>query len=206
MRVAGLAYGPVDVTQWGAKERGVDFFDLKGDLETLLAPCTVVFEPAEHAALHPGRSARVRANGQAVGWIGELHPRWRQAYELPQAPIVFELDLAAVTARPVPAFQTLARHQAAVRDLALVVPETVSHDGLVAALRADPSGLVQSATLFDVYKPSASTTDMASGERSMAVRLELLDDTTTLTDERIDAAVAAAVSRATQAQGARLRG
>ena len=206
MRVAGLAYGPVDGTQWGAKERGVDFFDLKGDLENLLAPFAVVFEPAEHAALHPGRSARVRVDGQAIGWIGELHPGWRQGYELPQAPIVFELDLAAVLARPVPAFQAIARHPAAVRDLALVVPESAHHDGLVGALRADPSGLVQSATLFDVYKPSATTTDMAPDERSMAVRLELLDDNTTLTDERIDAAVAAAVARATQAQGARLRG
>ena len=206
MRVAGLVYGPVDVTQWGAKERAVDFFDLKGDVETLLAPDTVVFQPAEHAALHPGRSARVQVNGLAIGWIGELHPRWRQGYELPQAPIVFELDLAAVTARPMPAFQAIARHPAAVRDLALVVPESASHDGLITALRADPGGLVQSATLFDVYKPSAASTDIAPGERSMAVRLELLDNATTLTDERIDAAIAAAVARATQALGARLRG
>ena len=206
MRVAGLAHGPVDTTQWGTKERAVDFFDLKGDVEVLLAPCKPVFRPDAHPALHPGRSARVLVDGQAIGFIGELHPRWRQAYELPQAPIVFELDLAAVMARPVPAFQAIARHQAAVRDLALVVPESASHDGLIGALRADPSGLVQSATLFDVYKPSSTTADMAPGERSMAVRLELLDDTTTLTDERIDAAVAAAVARATQAQGARLRG
>ena len=206
MRVAGLVYGPVDVTQWGAKERAVDFFDLKGDVETLLAPDTVVFQPAEHAALHPGRSARVQVNGLAIGWIGELHPRWRQGYELPQAPIVFELDLAAVTARPMPAFQAIARHPAAVRDLALVVPESACHDGLITALRADPGGLVQSATLFDVYKPSAASADIAPGERSMAVRLELLDNATTLTDERIDAAIAAAVARATQALGARLRG
>ena len=206
MRVAGLVYGPVDVTQWGAKERAVDFFDLKGDVETLLAPDTVVFQPAEHAALHPGRSARVQVNGLAIGWIGELHPRWRQGYELPQAPIVFELDLAAVMARPMPAFQAIARHPAAVRDLALVVPESASHDGLITALRADPGGLVQSATLFDVYKPSAASTDIAPGERSMAVRLELLDNATTLTDERIDAAIAAAVARATHALGARLRG
>jgi phenylalanyl-tRNA synthetase beta chain len=116
------------------------------------------------------------------------------------------MDLAVVMARPVPVFQAIARHQAAVRDLALVVPESASHDGLVSALRADPSGLVKSATLFDVYKPSAASADMAPGERSMAVRLDLLDDAATLTDERIDAAVAAAVARAGLAQGARLRG
>ena len=143
-------------------------------------------------------------DGVAIGVIGELHPRWRQAYELPQAPLLFELDLVAVQARPVPAFAAIARHQSALRDLALVVPESVTHDRLIAALRDDPSALVCAATLFDVYKPAQPTADMAAGERSLAVRLELLDAEATLTEERIDAAVAAAVSRAT-AVGARLR-
>jgi len=205
MRVAGLAYGPAESTQWGVKERQVDFFDVKGDVQALLAPRQPVFEVADHPAMHPGRSARVLVDGQAIGHIGELHPRWRQAYELPQAPIVFELDLAAVQAQPLPAFEAIARHQAATRDLALVVPETATHDGLVNALKADPSGLVQSATLFDVYKPAQPTGDMAAGERSLAVRIGLLDAEATLTEERIDAAVAAAVLRAAHSQGARLR-
>jgi phenylalanyl-tRNA synthetase beta chain len=205
MRVAGLAYGPVDVTQWGAKERSVDFFDLKGDVEALLAPRRPQFEPADHPALHPGRSARVLVDGMTIGMVGELHPRWRQGYELPHAPVLFELDLAAVLAQPVPSFEPVARHQSTWRDLALVVPESATHDGLVGALGNDPSGLLRSATLFDVYRPGMPSADFAVGERSMAVRLELLDDTATLTEDRIDAAVAAALSRAAQAQGARLR-
>ena len=205
MRLAGLAHGPVDGTQWASAERSVDFFDVKGDVQALLAPLQPSFEMAEHPAFHPGRSARVLLDGAAIGVVGELHPRWRQAYELPQAPVLFELDLAAVQARAVPAFVPIARHQAALRDLALVVPEAVTHDGLIGALRADPSGLVRTATLFDVYKPAQSTADMAAGERSLAVRLELLDADATLTEERIDATVAAAVARAA-ALGARLRG
>jgi len=205
-RVAGLAYGPVDATQWGSKERPVDFFDVKGDVQALLAPHEVVFEAASHAALHPGRSARVIVDGQAIGFVGELHPRWRQGYELPQAPIVFELDLAAVIAQPVPGFAAIAKHQSSWRDLALVVPETATHAALVQALRDDASGLVQAATLFDVYKPTATASDMVDGERSMAVRLELLDRQATLTEERIEAAVAAAIGRAAAAVGARLRG
>ena len=86
------------------------------------------------------------------------------------------------------------------------MPETATHDGLINALRADPSGLVQSATLFDVYKPAKASTDVGVGERSMAVRLELLDTSATLTDDKIDAAVALALGRASHAQGARLRG
>ena len=206
MRVAGLAYGPVVPTQWGSRERAADFFDLKGDVEALLAPRLPLFVPADHPALHPGRSARVLLDGQPIGVIGELHPRWRQGYELPQAPLLFELDLAAVRVRPLPAVQAVARHQGAWRDLALVVPEHATHDALIGALRDDPGGLVQSATLFDVYKPAAATADLLANERSMAVRLELLDPAATLTEDRIDAAVAAAVARAAAAQGARLRG
>ena len=206
MRVAGLAYGPAMTTQWGSAERTADFFDIKGDVEALLAPRQPVFEAADHPALHPGRSARVLLDGEAIGFVGELHPRWRQAYELPQAPVLFELDLAAVQARVVPAAQPIARHQSAWRDLALVVPDAATHDSLMAALRADPGGLVQSATLFDQYKPAKPTADLAAGERSLAVRLELLDPAMTLTDDRIDAAVAAALARAQANVGARLRG
>jgi len=206
MRVAGLAFGPADSTQWALKERTVDFFDVKGDVEALLAPRVATFEAAEHPAFHPGRSARVLLDGVAVGFVGELHPRWRQAYELPQAPVLFELDWTAVLARQVPAAQPIARHQSAWRDLALVVKEQATHDALLGALRQDPEGLVRSATLFDIYKPAQAAADMAEGERSLAVRLELLDDVATLTDTRIDAATSAAVARAAAAVGARLRG
>ena len=206
MRVAGLAYGAVLATQWGEKERAVDYFDLKGDVEALLAPLQPVFRAAQHPALHPGRCAQVSIAGRPIGHIGELHPRWRQAYELPQAPVVFELDLAAVLQRPMPVPETISRHQGVWRDLSLVVGETVGHDGLIAALRDDPAGLVQSATLFDVYRPASPVADLHAGERSLAVRLELLDRNAVLTEDRIDAAVAAALARAASRLGARLRG
>jgi phenylalanyl-tRNA synthetase beta chain len=205
MRVAGLAWGPIDALQWGGPERHVDFYDVKGDIETLLAPRKVDFVAAEHPALHPGRCAAVKVGGVVIGHVGELHPKWRQGYDLPTAPVLFELDLAAVQARDVPQPQAISRHQAARRDLALVVHEHVTHDALMAALRADESGLVRSATLFDVYRPKAGAADFAPGERSLAVRLELLADDATLTDERIDQAVAAAIARAAAACGARLR-
>jgi len=205
VRVAGLAWGPVVALQWGEPERPVDFFDVKGDVEQLLAPRAVRFVAADHPAMHPGRCAAVLVDDLAIGHVGELHPRWRQGYELPSAPVLFELDLAAVQARTVPQAQPVSRQQAARRDLALVVQEHVQHDALVAALRADAGGLVRAATLFDVYRPKQDAADFAPGERSLAVRLELLADDATLTDERIDLAVAAAIARAGVACGARLR-
>lgn len=205
MHVAGLAFGAADAVQWGRAERAVDFFDVKGDIEALLLPLQARFVAAEHPALHPGRSARVEIDGQAIGWIGELHPRWRQGYELPQAPVLFELDLAALLARPVPLAAPVARQQSVTRDLALVMPDQVSHDALIAVAMADASGLVRSAQLFDLYKPKSASAGIGADERSLAVRIELRDDEETLTDERIEAAMSATVARLQSQLGARLR-
>jgi len=205
-RVAGLAYGGADALQWAAKERQPDFFDAKGDVQALLAPLQPEFVAAEHPALHPGRCAEVRVGGVGVGHVGELHPRWRQAYELPQAPVLFELDLDAVLGRPVPEFKPVSRQQPVWRDVALVVRDEVAHDVLVRALKADPAGLIRSVTLFDIYKPATPVAGVAPGERSLALRLELLDFDNTLTEDRIEGTVAAAVARAEKDFGARLRG
>jgi len=204
-RVAGLAYGAADGVQWASKERPVDFFDVKGDLQALLAPHEPVFAAAAHPALHPGRSASVSVGGRAIGHVGELHPKWRQAYELPHAPVLFELDLGAVLDLPVPVFEPVPRQQPSFRDIALVLPDAVPHDALMQVLRDDASGLVRRTTLFDVFKPAAPAAGLSAGERSLTVRLELRDDAQTLTDERIESAVNAAVARAQQAFGARLR-
>lgn len=204
-RIAALAFGPADELQWGQRERGVDFFDLKGDLEALLAPRIATFVPTEHPALHPGRSARIEVEGRDVGVIGELHPRWRQAYELPSAPVLFELDTEALLARDLPLFEALPRQQAAIRDIAVIAGEHVTHAALMGAIDAAQTGLVRSARLFDVYKPTTPTGDLAAGERSLAVRLELLDDETTLTDERIAATVARVLESLQQRLGVRLR-
>jgi phenylalanyl-tRNA synthetase beta chain len=205
-RVAGLAYGAADALQWGERERAVDFFDVKGDLEALFAPRAVRFVPAAHPALHPGRCAAVMLDGRAIGIVGELHPRWRQAYELPAAPLLFELEADALLERDLPAFRPVPRQQSAWRDLALVAGEHVTHDALVREILAADTRLVRSARLFDVYKPTAATAELAPGERSLAVRLELLDDEATLTDERIAATVGAVLEALNQRLNVRLRG
>jgi phenylalanyl-tRNA synthetase beta chain len=119
--------------------------------------------------------------------------------------VLFELDLDAVLDAPVPVFTPLPRQQPAWRDVALVVRDGVDHDALMARLRDDPAAIIRGAVLFDIYRPATPGAGIEAGERSLAVRLELLDADATLTDERIDAAVAAAVARAASAFGARLR-
>ena len=206
MHIGGLAFGPVDASQWGSKERNVDFFDVKGDLQALFSPQAVTFEPGEHPALHPGRSARLVIDGEVVGHVGELHPRWKQAYELPGAPVLFELQLAALLRGTVPAFVPLPRQQSVWRDIAVVADDSVSHAALMKAVQGTGGGMIRSVNLFDVFRPHTASADLALTERSLAVRIELLDDEATLTDERIDAAVAQVIERLQAQLRVRLRG
>lgn len=206
MRLGGLAYGSVDVLQWGIKERPVDFFDVKGDIEALLSPRRARFVPALHPALHPGRSARIEIDGKVVGHVGELHPRWRQGYELPAAPILFELAVDSLTERLVPCSRPVQRQQSVWRDIALIASEQVTHEALCSVVLSVDTQIIKSARLFDIYKPSGAAVDMAPGERSLAVRLEFLDELAPLTDERIETLKAQVVVALASRLGMRLRG
>ncbi|MDB5731992.1 MAG: phenylalanine--tRNA ligase subunit beta [Variovorax sp.] len=215
MRVAGLAFGEPDSQQWSGRGSRADFFDVKGDVEALLAPLRATFERTEHPALHPGRAACVRIDGRAIGVVGELHPRWRQGWELPHPPLLFELELDAVLARPLPVARPVPKHQPVERDIAVVMAEAITHDELIVAIQATPTGgLLREATLFDIYRPrtapgaAVATPDggLAAGEKSMAVRLVFNSDSATLTDEQIEPAVRAIVGRLGERFNARLRG
>lgn len=206
MRVAGVVYGGSDALQWGGKEQNADFFDVKGDVEALLAPAIATFSPAEHPAMHPGRCASVSLGGVSIGFVGELHPKWRQAYDLAQAPIMFELELDALLQRQVPLFKGVAKHQAVERDIAVLVDEKITHAALMAAVWAAPTaGLLRDATLFDVYRPKPVKDVAPSADKSLAVRLTLNSDDATLTEEQIEAAVSAVVSSLAGTLGARQR-
>jgi phenylalanyl-tRNA synthetase beta chain len=207
MRVAGLAYGDADGQQWARKSSGVDFYDVKGDVEALLSPLKARFEPAAHPAMHPGRCAGVWLDGREIGVVGELHPRWRQGWELARAPVLFELDLDAVTARRVALFEPVPKFQPAERDIAVIVADTVTHAMLMEAVHAaDTGGLLHDALLFDVYKPKAASGGMGLREKSLAVRLTLASSEATLTDEQIDVAVKAVIDSIAARLGGRLRG
>ena len=208
MRIAGLASGSADMLQWGRKDQGVDFYDIKGDVEALLAPTKAQFVPGVHPAMHPGRCAQVLVDQKCIGFVGELHPRWRTMFDLAQAPVLFELDLDPVLQRTVPVFKAVSKFQPVQRDLAMVVDDHVTHDALMAAIWAESSdGVLRDAQLFDVYRPKASKdADVAQpSERSLAVRLTLNSDESTLTEERIEAAVASLVARLVASVGARQR-
>jgi phenylalanyl-tRNA synthetase beta chain len=208
MRVGGLAYGSAESLQWGEKERNVDYYDVKADVETLLTGLPVRFVKAEHPALHPGRSAAVILGEQSIGVIGELHPQWRQAYDLPVAPVLFELDMDAVLSQRLPVYETISKHQPVERDLAVVVAESVTHEALMNAIHAAKTdGLLRDAVLFDVYRPKAGTASagMNEGEKSLAVRLTLGSLDATLTEAQIESAVQAVLASLQSQLSAKLR-
>ncbi|MGU7769381.1 phenylalanine--tRNA ligase subunit beta [Burkholderia sp. MR1-5-21] len=209
-RVGALAYGPAVDEQWGVPTRAVDFFDLKGDLEALLAPTSARFATAEHPALHPGRSARIEVDGRAVGWIGELHPRLMQKYELPHAPVMFEIDTDALVARTLPAPTEVSKFPPVRRDIAVVVDQKVEvqalFDEMKKALADDACRFVQKVVLFDEFRAKSNTSGgLAAHEKSLAFRVTLQDTAGTLQDEVVDQAIQTLVERMARV-GARLRG
>ena len=206
-RVGAIAYGPAVDEQWGVATRAVDFFDVKADLEALFAPRVVRFNKAEHPALHPGRCATVELDGENVGFIGELHPRWLQKYDLPQAPVLFEVDAAALTARVVPGYTEISKFPGATRDLALVVKQDVPAqavlDSFTAAAADHQNGkILQAVVLFDEYRGKGLEAD----EKSLAFRFSLQDTQSTLQDDAVEALMAAVAEAAKEKHSAKLRG
>ncbi len=208
--IAGLAYGPVIEEQWGAASRNVDFFDVKGDVEALFAPVVPHFVKAEHPALHPGRSARIEVAGRAVGWIGELHPRWLQKYDLPHAPILFEIDAEALMDRALPAPSDVSKFPPVRRDIAIVVDQNVPVQALLDGLENAPEPACKYVTrvaLFDEFRPKSNTSGgLGMHEKSLAFRVTLQDTGGTLQDETVDTAIKTLVDRLARVHGARLRG
>ncbi len=206
LRLAGLAYGSALPEQWSAKTTDVDFYDVKGDLERLFAPAVLRFEVFEHPAAHPGRCAKVWLDGKEIGWLGQMHPRLQQVYDLPRAPMLFELDAQAVFARQIPVAQTVSKQQVVTRDLAIIVKRDIlaqQIQELIDNLRQSSAecAIIQSVELFDVYQGER----VADDEKSMAYRVQLQEMNNTLQDAQIEQVMAQVLHELQSKLGARLR-
>ena len=184
VRVAAAAYGPAFDEQWGAPSRAVDFFDLKSDLEALAAPCAARFEAAPHPAFHPGRSARVLLEGRPAGWIGELHPKWQQKYELAQPVALFELEAGILQEPPLPRFVAPSKFPPVVRDLSVLVDAAIGAQAMLDAIQAEKPPIVLEVRVFDLYHGPS----LPAGKKSLAFRVVMQHTERTLTDAEADAA------------------
>ena len=189
-KLAGLFFGEATTEQWGVAARKVDFYDIKADVESVLAqvadPAEFRFEAAEHPALHPGQSAQILRNGEAVGWMGLLHPVAQKALDVPGGVYLFELDLVPMQMGGIPAFAALSKFPAIRRDFALVVDRDLPYQAVLDVVRDAAPAVVKDVQLFDVYTGE----NIDSGLKSLALSLILQESSHTLTDQEVEQASA----------------
>ncbi|WP_416140727.1 phenylalanine--tRNA ligase subunit beta [Halomonas sp. HK25] len=204
--LGALVCGSREPEAWAANRDTVDFFDLKGDLESLLAmggePDAWRFEPAEHSALHPGQCARILHRGEEAGWIGTLHPAVRAQLGLKVDAVLFEVRLDALTHGRVPAFTPLSRFPEVRRDLAFLVDENLPVQALLDTIRGQAGEWLTESRLFDVYQGKG----VPEGRKSVALGLTWQHPSRTLNDEEINQLVDAIVTESRQHLGVELRG
>jgi phenylalanyl-tRNA synthetase beta chain len=206
--LAGLVWGPRLPEQWGLPRDmrvPVDFYDLKGDVESLLAATgasqTFSFVPGSPGCLHPGRAARILRGGHPVGWIGELHPSLVEALDFTYAPLVFELDFDAALAVQKSEYREISRFPQVRRDLAVVVDESVTLSALAERVTLAASSLLRDLRFFDVYHGPG----VEAGRKSVALGLIFQDISRTLTDEDVERVIAAIVAELRESLNARIR-
>jgi phenylalanyl-tRNA synthetase beta chain len=188
-RLAALGYGPRYPEQWGqGGEKGpaLDFFDVKGDLERVAAGAAISFAAGSHPACHPGRCATVSLAGAPIGVVGELHPRLQQAYQLPSAPVFFEVLAAPLLQGNFPRFQGLSRMPVVRRNIAFSVADGVAVGDLLAAVRGRVPAFVREVEVFDQYRGKG----VEPGKKSLALRIVMQDTDRTLTDSEVEGVVA----------------
>jgi phenylalanyl-tRNA synthetase beta chain len=200
MRLGGLVYGEAQPEQWGTTARRVDFFDLKGDLERLYGGALDT-RRGTHPALHPGQSAELWVDGGRIGWVGTLHPRLVQTFDLPAAPVLFEVDSQVLAQRALPRHAGVSRFPLVRRDLAFVLDVETPAGELLAALRTDAPAQVRSIDVFDEYRGKG----MAENQKSLAIRVVMQDTERTLTDREVEDAVQMLVDTALRQCNASLR-
>ncbi len=203
--ISGVAVGGALAEQWGSESRTIDFFDVKADVEALLAlsgdPAGFRFTAERHPALHPGQSARIWRGDRAVGWLGALHPERAARMDLTYPVFVFEIETDASLAADLPEYREISKYPAIRRDIAAIVDEELAADGLLATVRASAGELLKGVSVLSVYQGR----QIEKGKKSIALGLQLQDTSRTLTDQEADAIVARVVEQLSARHGAAIR-
>jgi phenylalanyl-tRNA synthetase beta chain len=187
--LAGLIYGSRSPESWANSAELVDFYDLKGDLESLLALSgdqgSFAFAPESNPALHPGQTAAVYRNGEWQGVVGALHPGIQQQLDIPQAVYLFEIRLDALLDARIPAFNPLSKFPEVRRDLALLVDRNLAADTLLAAVRSQAGEHLADLKVFDVYMGKG----IDPHRKSVAMGLTFQHPSRTLNEDEINASI-----------------
>jgi phenylalanyl-tRNA synthetase beta chain len=186
LKVGCLLWGAASDEQWGHVSRPADFFDLKGDLESLLGLTLALdqfsFVAAEHPALQPGLCASIQRDGKGLGWIGALHPAIAQAIDLNGKVFLAELDYKALSEARVTTVTAISRFPAVRRDLALVLPESIESTSVLECLQECCGEDLLDIGIFDLYQGH----NIEKGKKSLALGLTFQHPSRTLADTDIN--------------------
>jgi phenylalanyl-tRNA synthetase beta chain len=205
---AGLIYGSRHPESWHGKAESVDYFDAKGDLESLLGICAhkFTFEAAQHVALHPGQSAAIILAGKnvgcQVGYIGAMHPGLVKDLGIQGPVFMFEVDLSSISAGILPAYEALSKFPEMRRDLAIVLDQKISVATVTSYIEASAGEWLNAVRLFDVYQGQG----IENGQKSLALGLTWQHPERTLTDDEVNQWVEQVVEHLSLHTGASLRG
>ncbi|MCZ0819896.1 phenylalanine--tRNA ligase subunit beta [Dickeya solani] len=203
--LAGVITGTRYEEHWDLARQAVDFYDLKGDLEAVLALTgklsELEFRAESHPALHPGQTAAIYLAGERIGYIGVIHPELERKLDLNGRTVVFEVLWDKLAERVVPEAADISRFPANRRDIAVVVAESVPAGDVLAECKKVGANQLVGVNLFDVYRGKG----VAEGYKSLAISLVLQDTARTLAEEEIAATVAQCVAALKQRFQASLR-
>lgn len=203
--LAGVIYGSVQPEQWAAGEQKLDFFDIKGDVESLLNLTgrldDFTFSADSHPALHPGQSACLMLDGKSVGWLGALHPSLESKLGLSGQTFLFEIESEALLSGTVAKFTEMSKYPAIRRDIALVIDRATPASAVINTINKAAPDSLQKLKLFDVYEGE----HIDSGRKSIALGLTLQAQSRTLTDDEVDSAIEHIVTTLADELGAALR-
>ncbi|WP_313512377.1 phenylalanine--tRNA ligase subunit beta [Pseudomonas sp.] len=185
--LSGVLCGSRQPEAWANGREPVDFYDLKADVEALLAVAgagdAFSFVPGEHSALHPGQTARVERDGRLVGFLGALHPELGKALGLEKPVFLFELLLSEVVQGRLPAFGELSRFPEVRRDLAFIVDRELPSQAVLSTIRERAGEFLTDLRLFDVYDGKG----IDPHRKSLAVGLTWQHPSRTLNDDEVNA-------------------
>jgi len=183
--IAGVITGQRNVEHWNMEKSPVDFFDIKSDVEALLAltadASSYDFSTAEISALHPGQTAGIYRNGSLVGYVGTLHPELERKFGLNSRTLIFELLLSEILSSKIPESAAISRFPSNRRDIAVVVKEDVDVKNVLQLIEKVGGNYLIDLNLFDVYRGES----IEQGFKSLAIALILQDDDKTLEEKDI---------------------
>ncbi len=200
--ISGLSYGSFLPEQWADKIREIDFYDMKAHVEALTSK-SLTFKRSDKTplALHPGQSAEVFLEGQSIGWVGKLHPKWQQHFSLPKAPFIFELKIEKLLEGKAFKYEDISKFLPVRRDIAIVVDESVEVDSILDAVFKAKIPFLNRMALFDLYQGKG----IAENKKSVAFLILMQDTSKTLVDSEADSSVSKIVELLEKQFGATLR-